>query len=400
MSPTRNANQPSPDHRKTKTAQTAFYFVAFIALGLTTNSLGPTLMALSAHTKTGLEAISLVFVARSFGYLFGSLWCGKLFDFLPGHKVLQVSLLLMAAMLALTPLATVLWLLLAVSVILGATEGALDVGGNTLLLWARSDNAGHYLNALHFFFGVGSLLAPLLVAFSLTQSQDIWLSYWLIAALVLLLSLALPRLPSPLPVNHETAAKPPGEMRLVVLLALVFFFYTGVEVSFGGWIYTYAIAVEAATITSAAYLTSLFWAALTLGRLLAIPFSQRFRPRAILITDLAGSLLCLLLILLSRSTSALWAGTCGLGLFMASVFPTLFVFAEQRMAISGRIASWFIIGASLGCKITPYLIGHYFVRQGPQSLLWISLASLLLALSTLLMALRLPVTQRGEAFSS
>jgi fucose permease len=38
----------------------------------------------------------------------------------------------------------------------------------------------------------------------------------------------------------------------------------------------------------AAYLTSVFWGSLTIGRLLGVPIGARFRPQAILLTDLIG----------------------------------------------------------------------------------------------------------------
>ena len=47
---------------------TAAYFVAFIALGLTAGSLGPTLPALAEQTHVGLSAISYLFTARSLGF--------------------------------------------------------------------------------------------------------------------------------------------------------------------------------------------------------------------------------------------------------------------------------------------------------------------------------------------
>ncbi len=52
---------------------------------------------------------------------------------------------------------------------------------------------------------------------------------------------------------------------------LFFFLYVGAEVGFGGWIFTYAVALDLGSETAAAYLTSAFWGALTFGRLLTIP---------------------------------------------------------------------------------------------------------------------------------
>jgi len=48
--------------------------------------------------------------------------------------------------------------------------------------------------------------------------------------------------------------------------------YVGVEVAYGGWIFTYAVKVFGMGETEADYLSSAFWGAITLGRLLAGTF--------------------------------------------------------------------------------------------------------------------------------
>ena len=56
-----------------KLAKTVSYYLAFIALGLITGIFGPTLADLVRNTQTTLNQISIIFVARSLGYLAGSI---------------------------------------------------------------------------------------------------------------------------------------------------------------------------------------------------------------------------------------------------------------------------------------------------------------------------------------
>jgi len=65
--------------------RTLGYYAAFIALGLVSASLGPTLPGLANNTGSQLSHISLLFVARSSGYLAGSLLGGRLYDRITGH---------------------------------------------------------------------------------------------------------------------------------------------------------------------------------------------------------------------------------------------------------------------------------------------------------------------------
>jgi fucose permease len=43
----------------------------------------------------------------------------------------------------------------------------------------------------------------------------------------------------------------------------------GAETSYGGWIFTYAVRVYNFEEADAAYLSSVFWASITVGRLIA-----------------------------------------------------------------------------------------------------------------------------------
>jgi FHS family Na+ dependent glucose MFS transporter 1 len=131
--------------------------------------------------------------------------------------------------------------------------------------------------------------------------------------------------------------------------------------------------------TAAAYLTSAFWGSLTAGRLLAIPIAARLRPRSILLIDLAGCLISMGIILSwPHSLVAVWAGTMGTGLAMASIFPTTLSLAESRMHITGQITSWFFVGASLGGMTVPWIIGQLFEPVGPYATMMTIMAAVVL----------------------
>ncbi|MBP7964457.1 MAG: MFS transporter [Caldilineaceae bacterium] len=356
------------DHRA-RLGKTAGYYAAFIALGLTSASLGPTLSGLAANTGTAISQISILFTARAFGYLLGSLLGGRLFDRMRGHPVMALMVAGMVASMALAPGLNLLWLLAGAILLIGVAEGVVDVGGNTLIVWVHRGDVGPYMNGLHFFYGVGAFISPLIVGQVLLRSGgDITWAYWIVALLMLPVVLYIARQPSPVNqdvVEKDSAAKP-ASPTLVALIALFIFLYVGAEISFGGWIYTYAVALGLATPAAAAYLTSGFWGALTVGRLLAIPLAARFRPRTILLVDLLGCMAAVGLILVyPASLTVAWVGSIGAGLFMASVFPTTLSLAERRMPITGQVTSWFFVGASLGSMTVPYIIGQLFESTGP-----------------------------------
>jgi FHS family Na+ dependent glucose MFS transporter 1 len=374
-----------PSKQTSHWPSTIGYFAVFVAIGLETSVLGPALSGLAEQTNTQLDAISLLFTAHALGYMFGSFFGGRLYDLVPGHPLMVIMLLLLAAMLALVPLAPALWMLAAAWLLLGVGGGALDVGGNTLIVWVHGREVGPFMNALHFFFGAGSFLTPVIVGVVLSLSGKVTAAFWVLALLMLPVALWLSRLPSPIPPanvrkSSEERASPaesasPAERvqtgtgggKIVLLIALLLLFYVGAEAAFGGWIATYAVKLDLGDDTTAAYLTSAFWGALTIGRLVAIPIALRFRPRAILLSDLLGCLASVGLILIWRSSPvAVWVGALGLGFSMASVFPTAVTLAERRIPITGTVTGWFLVASSIGAMTVPWLIGQLFEPVGPQ----------------------------------
>ena len=369
--------------------QSIGYFATFIGLGMTAASLGPTLPGLAKNTSSDIAQISFLFTARSFGYLLGSLRGGRAFDRLPGQPLMAGLLLCMAGMMALVPFARWLWLLTALLFILGLAEGAIDVGGNTLLVWVHRQRVGPFMNALHFFFGIGAFLAPVVVALVLQRTSNIDWVYWLLAFYMLPVIVWLLRLPSPSALVANRASQNASvNLTLVKLIVLFFILYVGAEASFGGWIFTYATDLNLAGPVVAAYLTSIFWGVFTLGRLVSIPLSTRVSPQAMLTGDLVGSLASMAFILLVPETLlTLGLGAAGLGFSLASMFPSMLIYAGKQMPISGKVNGYFLVGAGAGAMFLPWLIGQLFGRLGPALVMWvifIDLAALAITFAVIL----------------
>jgi len=363
-------------------ATTAAYYIAFIGLGLVSASLGPTLPALRELTGVSLSEISYLITARSVGYLGGSIIGGQLYDRLRGHPLFFGFGLLTVAMLALTPTISLLWLLVAVMVLTGIGQGVIDLGGNTMLVWVHRERVDPYMNGLHFIWGVGAFLGPVLVAQLLLWANDLRWAYWALALLVFLSLLWIVRLPSPQPVVEENGEGQREKVGLLVALITIFFFcIIGVEVAYAGWITTYAVELEMLDEINAAYLASALFGALTVARLVGIPLAARFTPTQILVGDLILCLVSLGLVLLfPQSVAILWVGTIGLGAGMASLFPSMLAWVQKRATLSGKTTSWFFVGGSLGGMVVPWWIGQLFESIGPGFLIWVSFGAMALTL--------------------
>jgi len=367
------------------------YYAAYVILGLSLSVLGPTLLSLADQTGSTLGQIGIIFSANSLGVIAGSLLGGWIYDRKKGHPTFAAALLLMSVLLFVTPLVYSRWLLVAVMLLLGAAAGVVDVGGNTLIVWLFGKAVGPYMNALHLFFGIGALMAPILTDRVVIAVGGIRWVYWILALLALPILVWTLRTPSPFQAPEPNREKPIGTRSLhrysllVLMISLFFFLHTGTELSYGGWIFSYAVAMQIRPDSIARLLNSAYWGGFALGRVISIPLAMNLRPQTMLLLDLIGAISSLsVIVLLPGWPPAIWIGTIGLGLSIASLFPSSLNFAEQRMPISGRVTSYFLVGANSGAMILPWVIGQLFDSIGPQSMMFMLWVVVVLALAMLL----------------
>ena len=116
---------------------------------------------------------------------------------------------------------------------MGLGKGALDVGCNTLLQWVHGEKVGPFMNGLHFSFGVGAFLSPILLAQIISITHEIYWVFWTIALLSLPLAVwfwFLPEPPAHLTTDDQNHS--PIPFLPVLLIVLAFVLYVGAEVGF------------------------------------------------------------------------------------------------------------------------------------------------------------------------
>jgi FHS family Na+ dependent glucose MFS transporter 1 len=360
---------------QSKRFTTVIYFFSFISVGLIGGALGPSLPSFAANTGSSLKQLSNLFIFSSLGFVMGSFMAGRLLHSIPGHRILALAIVTMIAGVVLLPVINILWVLVLVFFLLGIAQSNLDVSENTLIIWLHGKNVAPYMNGLHFFFGLGSFMAPLIVAQSLSWTNTITAGFWFMAFLILLPLPFLLHLPSPANPEHNPDhthnQKQASSSVVIVLLILLFFGVAGAEVTFGNWIYTYSLTGGFGNAQQSAYLNSGFWATFTAARLLGIFISRQITARTMIWIDLFGSAVAMLLLLFFPSSGImLWAGVLICGLFMATTFPTALNLAERLGATSGKITSLFFISSSVSSMISPWVVGQFIENHGIGVLPW------------------------------
>lgn len=363
---------PSIHYNPGKSNKDIYYFatygICFFALGLGISALGPMLPYLADNVGVTFAQISFLFMTSSLGYLLGSAGGGRLFDRYKGHRLMLFAVLLMVVTISLVPITPFFYLMLFILFLFGTFQGIIDVGGNVNLLWVFQGRVGPYMNALHFCFGVGAFLSPVILHTVMRWSggQITW-PFWTLALLSLPGIIGLWILPSPEnnQQNQSEHTNKKVNSHLIVLMVVLFFVYVGMESGYSGWIFTYATQAEIASQSGASIMNSLFWGALTLGRLISVPLAKKIPPSKLLLGNFFLAILFLGLILIfPLNPIIVWVVSAGFGLALSSVFPTLLALGESRMTISGKVTGYFFLGSSSGAMLVPMALGQIYEYIG------------------------------------
>ncbi|HUY30950.1 MAG TPA: MFS transporter [Acidimicrobiales bacterium] len=263
------------------------------------------------------------------------------------------------------------WAVVGAAFLIGATAGVLDAALNTLV--AMSGRM-RLLNMLHGAYGVGTALGPLVVTGALLLGS--WRpAYAALLALEVLLGagwlLAGPRRAragagTAAPHAGPDAAAPAHPRAAARLGVLVFFAYTGLEVTAGQWAATYLRGPIGLSAASAGAVVFAYWGALTAGRFaVAVPRRTPAPARLVrygTLVALAGTLL----IWWHPGRAALVVGIAVLGASLAPVFPALVALTPARVgaARAHRVIGWQIAAAGVGGAAVSAATGLVLQRAG------------------------------------
>ncbi|NWS88931.1 MFS4B protein, partial [Toxostoma redivivum] len=375
---------------------------SFLGLGLSIAVLGPTFPNLAANVRKNVSDIYYIFVGRSLGSLAGSVVGGVLFDCMNASLLLAFSMLGTAAGLYGIPWCKESLLLTTLMSIIGGSMGILDTGGNVLALNTWGSEAGPHMQALHFSFAAGAFLAPILAKMALGGSESeelagaektnqpvlksvptvsaasttpapkdhhkeefLW-SYIIIGTYILFTSIFFFVLYSKTNSARDksNASAQKGRLAkyhwpLIGLMFLFFLFYVGAEVTYGSYVFTYAMDFAEMTESEAAALNSVFWGAFAVCRGAAIFGAAFLSPFTMIVMSLVCSAASSsALAFFAHYRALLWVGTAVYGASMATIFPSGISWIEQYTVIEGKSASLFVVGAALGEMCIPVAVGY------------------------------------------
>jgi MFS transporter, FHS family, glucose/mannose:H+ symporter len=324
------------------------------AVGLLLSLYGPAIPRLREAYGVGGGGSALVLTAHFAGAMTGIGWWG-LERRLAARTWLRVATALLVSGATGIAFAPTWPLVLAAAFGLGVGFGVVVVEINVLLADAFGERAPAMLNLLGVTFGAGAMVGPLTIA----ATGDYRLPFCA-GALLAVAALSLTRdLPRTATAPEPGRDRPPSGLvgGFVALCAL----YVGTESGVGGWETTSLLAGGAGPAAAAGWASG-YWAAITIGRLLAIPLALRVAPPVLVGGALLVAAAGLGLAHLPGLAPAAYTLT---GLALGPVFPT--ALAWLALAAPGARGSTAMVfaAAQLGGVIVPVVIGRLVDASSP-----------------------------------
>ncbi|MBO9539080.1 MFS transporter [bacterium] len=379
-------------------------YLGFISLGLPDSILGVVWPSVYPHFGLTAGHLGVVLTATVSGYLVSSLLAGRVLQLLGVGGLLAASCALVSVSLAGFALAPVWLVFVGSAVIAGLGAGAIDSGLNA---YAARHFSARQMNWLHACWGVGATLSAMTAAALLARHFPWQWTYGslciLMVGMTALFTLSLnawQRSPEPTAESPGPALSAqdqvPATMRealrhpLVIAQVVVFFVYSGFEMTAANWSYTLLTQYRELSEGLAGTAVSLFWVSLTAGRFLLGAIADQVGVRRLLIRCVTAGLLGGLCFVLAPWPWVCIMGLAVLGASLAPLYPGMMTLTPRHLGRLAEHAVGFQVGgAMLGQVSIPSLGGVLLVAYGPAALnglvgvmallLWLAIMGLLWA---------------------
>ncbi|MDF2891497.1 MAG: major facilitator superfamily 1 [Clostridia bacterium] len=308
---------------------TATIFIGFLIFGFSENIKGPAIPKLQAEFALSELHIGLLLALNSLGYLLACSYTGWLVKKIGIKTTTILCFATMSFAGVLIYFAPNYILFSGSYFVMYLGNGMLEISLGIMAATIFTKNTGTMMNLSHFFYGLSSMIAPLLstslMGFSFADKMLGWRGMYLIVlsfSLIPIIPALLSAFPKEDKNNHERISlkdfiKDPTPWLILTILS----FGVIAEMSVGGWLVNFLEKSYSFKSTAAAGVLSGFFLCFMLARLLFGPFIDRIGfVKSILISSCFSGVSIVISILIGKPAIFLLA-IAGFGI--APIYPTV-----------------------------------------------------------------------------
>lgn len=352
-------------------------YIFFIIAGIIKTIIGPVLPTMIDNYSVTLAVAGLVISMLSFGRLISVSSAAVWLDSIGYKPVFLTGAALISVGMFGFGIVHWWWGHLMFMLVTGLGFGMIGSSSNALIAELNPQKRGKALNRLHMFFGIGSLVGPVIAGLFLNFNWNWRFLFTIVAALSLLTFVfSLTREFPETGADEDDGIQEHSAVRLkrlinrpiFYLLAVIMFIYVGVGNGIVGWVNKYLGDTLAFSGFAASGVLAIYSLGLTLGRVTWSFFSDSLGYKKTILLCSAGSLMTISVAVLSSMTTAILIGFGLTGFFLAGLFPTVLAYGSQLFPrMLGTISSSLVSTAVMGGVIIPWVMGiisEYFGLKG------------------------------------
>lgn len=381
-----------PEHRTFNSLQV---FVAaglgMLLFGIVLISLGSVLPHLRDHFGLSDMSTGALLSILPFGLLIGSLVFGPIVDRY-GYKILLLAcgFLVFAGLEGIALTSNIRILQISIFLI-GFGGGAINGGANALVADTTEGDRGARLSLLGVFFGIGALGVPFLLGLLIHILSYEKILFWIgIFVLLptffyLIIDFPPPKHPQGLPIKDAAKlVKDPW----IILTGFVLFIQSGMEGLANNWSTTYLQENKEFLNQHALFSLTCLVSGMTAMRLILGWALPHLRSNLVLVGSIGLSIMGAVIILLTETHMATYAGMILLGAGLAACFPVIMGYVAGNYShLSGTALSMVLVLALLGNMACNYGMGIIANAYGTGLLPAVIVGGLFLQLFLLLLVL-------------
>ncbi|CZS88682.1 hypothetical protein WAI453_010663 [Rhynchosporium graminicola] len=358
--------------------------------GLSDSAPGALIPYAEKHYNIGYAVVSFIFVTNAIGFISAAFFVDAIRARLGRARTLIIGNSLIT--LGYIPLVcTPPWPVVIVSFFFLGFGMAVNLAmGNVFA--ANLHNGTKMLGAMHGSYGIGGTIGPLIATAMVTKGNLVWSRYYFLPLAATLFNGVFAAwsfwqyeaeagmsLLNPLEIiasrrDNGGTEGPESKVQIkeqltnmlqsfksktVILGALFIFAYQGAEVSISGWVISFLITARHGDPASVGYVTSGFWAGITLGRFFLSHPAHKIGEKLFVYGMVIGATAFQLLVWLVPNVIGNAVAVSIVGLLLGPVYPCATVIFSRAIGRKDQISSLSVISAfgSSGGAVAPFTTG-------------------------------------------
>ncbi|HYF75335.1 MAG TPA: MFS transporter [Candidatus Nitrosocosmicus sp.] len=324
--------------------------------------MSPLLPYIAQSFELDITQSGAIFSANFIGFIIFTLAGGIIADRFNKKRVIFIALTGISISLGLLPLSKSFYAICIATAFIGGFGGVIESLVSAWIGDLNRERQSFYINLSGVFFGLGALLGPLAVGVALSAGVNWSVCYYFTGGLALLLAAAAwfgkaDEAGTSAGINTAGIKAIFSNSRFL-LACLCMLLYTGSEIGSWGWMCTFLKDNMEFSILKSSAALGLFWAAMTVGRLIFGFMTLRFDTRDLIIALSGTSAAITLFSGLVQVEMAVWIVVVLMGISYSAQWNLILAFGgECSKSSTGTAFAVLVASGGLGGMVIPYAMG-------------------------------------------